>query len=250
MICHYSYNLISKIQYNLFKIITSTEITNFLDGTEPAREENIQANVLHIALSEHVHYSFTMKMTNNLDKRLGERIRIERESRGWTYSDLANCSGVSRAMLHKIERGESSPTAALLGKLSGAFRLSMSTLIARAEMQKGRLSRFEDQQVWVDPETGYVRRQISPASELPMDVIEVTLPAGAKIHMPSSAYAFLKQLIWVMQGELIFKEGNETHSLHTGDCLELGPPSDCIFENATDLPCVYAVILIKTNGAA
>ncbi|MCL7708626.1 helix-turn-helix transcriptional regulator, partial [Enterobacter kobei] len=75
-------------------------------------------------------------------------MRVERETRGWSLSELAERAGVSRAMIHKIERGESSPTATLLGRLSGALGLSMSTLIARAEMNEGRLLRFADQPVW------------------------------------------------------------------------------------------------------
>ncbi|MCX2622676.1 helix-turn-helix domain-containing protein, partial [Klebsiella pneumoniae] len=80
--------------------------------------------------------------TDNLNQRISARIRIERESRGWSLNDLAERAGASRAMIHKIERGESSPTASMLGRLSGAFGISMSTLIARAEMQEGKLLRF------------------------------------------------------------------------------------------------------------
>ena len=68
---------------------------------------------------------------DNLNQRISARIRIERESRGWSLSELAERAGASRAMIHKIERGESSPTASMLGRLSGAFGISMSTLIAR-----------------------------------------------------------------------------------------------------------------------
>ena len=60
-------------------------------------------------------------MVDTADTRLGARLRLEREARGWSLSDLAARSGVSRAMINKVERGESSPTAALLGRLSGAF---------------------------------------------------------------------------------------------------------------------------------
>ena len=76
-------------------------------------------------------------ITDTMNQRISARIRLERESRGWSLSELADRAGVSRAMIHKIERGDSSPTATLLARLSGAFGISMSTLIARAEMQEG-----------------------------------------------------------------------------------------------------------------
>jgi hypothetical protein len=55
----------------------------------------------------------------------------------------------------KIERGEGSPTATIVGRLSGAFGLQLSTLLALAEQAGVRISRFDDQPVWKDPETGY-----------------------------------------------------------------------------------------------
>ncbi|NRP19037.1 HTH-type transcriptional regulator SutR [Ensifer adhaerens] len=181
----------------------------------------------------------------SLDRRISDRIRLEREIRGWSLSELAERSGVSRTMIHKIERADSSPTATLLARLSGAFGLTMSTLIARAEIQDGRLSRRAHQPVWKDPQSGYIRRHVSPNSDLPLELIEVELPVGADVPMPAAAYAMFRQLIWVKEGALTFIEGEETHMLAPGDCLELGPPTDCIFRNGGEVPCVYAVILIK-----
>ena len=186
-----------------------------------------------------------MSEENDIDRRIGARIRIERESRGWSLTELAERAAVSRAMIHKVERGESSPTANLLGKLSGALGLSMSTLMARAEAPEGRLLRKADQPLWSDPDTGYLRRQVSPRSDMPMEIVEVTLPAGARVPMPASAYAFLRQLIWVLDGDLTFIEGATRHELHEGDCLELGPPSDCVFANTSDRSCTYSVTLLK-----
>jgi transcriptional regulator with XRE-family HTH domain len=184
-------------------------------------------------------------MTQDIDRTIGARIRLERESRGWSLTDLAARATVSRAMIHKIERGESSPTANLLAKLSGAFGLSMSTLLARAEGAPGRLSRAGEQKLWRDPASGYLRRHVSPQTDLPIDLVQVELPAGARVPMPASAYAFQRQLIWVLQGALTFHEGETRHDLGTGDCLELGPPMDCVFENYGDAPCTYAVLLLR-----
>lgn len=183
--------------------------------------------------------------SDGIDRRIGARIRIERESRGWSLSDLAARAAVSRAMVFKVERGESSPTASLLGKLSGAFGLSMSTLMARAEMQQGRLSRRADQPVWTDPQTGYLRRHVSPRTDLPLDLVRIELPAGREVPMPASAYAFQRQLIWVLEGALVFVEGAARHEMQAGDCLELGPPVDCIFRNESERPCTYAVVVLR-----
>lgn len=186
---------------------------------------------------------------DTINQRISARIRIERESRSWSLSDLAERAGVSRAMIHKIERGESSPTATLLGRLSGAFGISMSTLIARAEMQEGKLLRVENQPVWHDPQTGYLRRHVSPRSDLPIDLVQIELPAGSDVPMPASSYALARQLIWLQQGELVFVEGDTRHDMRAGDCLELGPPNDCRFINESTVPCVYLVVRLNPSAA-
>ena len=186
-------------------------------------------------------------MTNDLDRRIGARIRLEREARGWSLTDLAAKATVSRAMIHKIERGDSSPTAKLLAKLSGAFGLSMSTLMARAEIAPGRLLRSADQPVWTDPDTGYVRRHVSPRSDMPLDLVQVTLPAKQRVPMPASAYTFLRQLIWVLDGRLVFVEGDVRHMLRQGDCLELGPARDCEFVNDSSSACSYVVVALNVR---
>ncbi|MCU6676814.1 helix-turn-helix domain-containing protein [Leclercia sp. 29361] len=188
-------------------------------------------------------------MPDNINQRISARIRLEREARGWSLSELAERAGVSRAMIHKIERAESSPTATLLARLSGAFGISMSTLIARAELQEGKLLRFANQPVWRDPQTHYLRRHVSPRSDLPIDMVQVELPGGSDVPMPASSYALARQLIWLQSGELVFQEGDTRHEMRAGDCLELGPPNDCRFINESREPCVYLVVRLNQSGS-
>jgi transcriptional regulator with XRE-family HTH domain len=68
------------------------------------------------------------------------------------FAELASHSGVSKAMLSAIERSETSPTAALLVRISTAFDMTLSTLIAHAEASSGNLARADVQPVWTDPE--------------------------------------------------------------------------------------------------
>ena len=101
---------------------------------------------------------------DEVDRSLAETLKRLRESRGLSLTDLAAKSGVSRAMIHKVESGASSPTAALLGRLSGAFGLTVSQLLIEVEGGQSRVARAENNPVWVDPETGFRRRVLSPVS--------------------------------------------------------------------------------------
>jgi transcriptional regulator with XRE-family HTH domain len=148
-------------------------------------------------------------------------------------------------MLSKLERCDASPTAALLGRISGALGMTLSTLLADEARPGARLVRRGEQGIWQDPQTGYRRRQVSPLSGLPVQLVEVELPAGAEVAFPASAYAFIGQLIWMLSGRLEFAEGSEVHQLRKGDCLELGPPADCVFRNRWSRPCRYLVVVAR-----
>ncbi|MCJ8323009.1 MAG: helix-turn-helix transcriptional regulator [Rhizobiales bacterium] len=189
------------------------------------------------------------KPLNNLDQRLSARLKQERILRGWSLSNLAEKSGVSRAMINKVERGQSSPTAALLGRLSGAFGLNLSTLLARAEnIDNVGLIREVDQTRWVDPETGYIRTQVISRTDakFPLDIAKIELPAGKSIAYKAASFMHHCQIIWVFSGRLTFIELDQTHLLQPGDVLQLGAAQDRIFSNDGAQICTYSVTGIRS----
>ena len=105
--------------------------------------------------------------------------------------------------------------------------------------------RRADQAVWRDPATGYVRRQVSASANIPIELTEVDLPAGAAVSFPASSYAFISQVIWVLAGRLTFVEGETAHDIGPGDSFELGAPVDRTFRNDTDAPCRYLVVVLR-----
>ena len=169
---------------------------------------------------------------------------------------LARASGVSRAMISKIERGESSPTAVVLGKLSAALELSVSELLsvpgaadgAGAADGSGRVRRAAETPQWRDPDTGYLRRQVSSPA-FPAAVTEVTLPPAARVPYPAAAYAFIAQLIWVLSGRLTLADGTAVRVLGPGDTFELGQPLAREFRNETAQECRYLVVVTRKATA-
>jgi transcriptional regulator with XRE-family HTH domain len=138
---------------------------------------------------------------------------------------LAERSGVSRAMIAKIEREEAQPTAALLGRLSGGLGISLSALVARAERPGSPIARADEQPVWVDPATGYRRRAVSPQPRERLELVEVELPAGTAIGYPPEASLAAHQQVWVLSGDLRVRENETEHQLAAGDCVALAPAS-------------------------
>lgn len=57
---------------------------------------------------------------------LATAVRARRKERGWSLDRAAQETGVSKAMLGQIERGESSPTIATLWKIASGFHTSLS----------------------------------------------------------------------------------------------------------------------------
>jgi len=184
-------------------------------------------------------------MTDDLSSALAGTVQSARADRGLTVAALAEASGVSRAMISRIERGDAQPTAALLGRLSAALGMTLSELVARAEGDTRRVARRPEQPRWTDSETGYTRRAVSPPASASLELVEVDLPPGAEVTYPAEAFRFIDQQIWVLDGALRFVEGDLVHELQAGDCLQLGAPADCTFVNATRAPCRYLVVLAK-----
>lgn len=180
------------------------------------------------------------------ETRLARRIRLERETRGWSLADLAGRSGVAKATISKIERQEASPTAGVLVRLARAFELTLAGLLLRAEAGDGLLIRAADQPAWRDPESGYRRRQVFSRPGHPVELVEVEMPAGASVTLPAESYAFIRQVLWVREGALVLTEGGRRHDLGPGDCLGFGPPAETRFANETDRPCRYVVALART----
>jgi transcriptional regulator with XRE-family HTH domain len=187
-------------------------------------------------------------MPDPLSASLATTLHAARLTCELSASALAERSGVSRAMIGKIERGEAQPTAALLGRLSAALGMTLSELVARAEGDDQRLVRAADQPTWIDPDSGYCRRAVSPAAGGPLELVEVDLPAGAEVSYPADAYTFIHQQIWILHGRLRFREGDAEHELEVGDCLQLGPPAPCAFINPTRETCRYLVALTKRHA--
>jgi transcriptional regulator with XRE-family HTH domain len=166
----------------------------------------------------------TIMETHDTQHRLAARLRQLRANRGLTLEALAERSGVSRSMISLTERGESSPTAAMLDRLAAGLGVTLASLFAEeARTDASPVARRADQVAWRDPETGYLRRNLSPTGfPSPLDLCEIELPAGTRVAYDTGTRAAeVCQQVYVLEGELSLTVGETAHRLAAGDCLAM-----------------------------
>jgi len=187
----------------------------------------------------------------DIDGRIGARVRQLRVDRDLTLERLSQRADVSRAMLSRIERGESSPTAQLLVKVCGALGISLSALFAQAEASATPLIRRSDQPTWRDPASGYLRRNVSPRnSGSAVEVVEVEFPAGGSVTFDNRDAAGTDQHVWVLDGILELAVGRDIFELSSGDCLMMRLGQATTFSNPGPRTIRYAVILSHAKSRA
>lgn len=187
--------------------------------------------------------------TDAFDRRLGLRLQDLRRAAALTLDDLAGRTGISRATLSRVERGETSATAQILGKLASVYGRPVSRLIADVETTSARHIPAAEQTVWTDPETGFRRRMVSPpAAGYAAEVLACVIPAGATIAYDAAPVVGLEQHVLLESGRLILTEDGTPHDLAPGDALRFrltGGPTR--FHAPGPDPARYTLVLVRPH---
>ncbi len=153
-------------------------------------------------------------------------------------------------MISLIERGESSPTAVVLDKLAAGLNVTLSSLFNAPSAADAPpvcpIARRDEQPVWQDPASGYIRRNVSPIGvEQPMQIVEVQFPPGQRVAFDAGIRDVrVFQQVWVLEGSIDVTLGDECHRLHTGDCLAMQLDRPTGFHNPTKSPARYVVVTV------
>jgi transcriptional regulator with XRE-family HTH domain len=151
---------------------------------------------------------------------IGDQIRARRTAIGLTQTELADRSGVSKAMICDVEAGKKNPTIRLLGQLASGLESSISELLDLDETPRFVPDRRERQRLLIDPESGVERRVLSSAMiRRGIEVIEYTYPpktdcGGFPPHQPGTYESAV-----VIKGRVRMEMGSETIELKEGDSV-------------------------------
>jgi transcriptional regulator with XRE-family HTH domain len=194
-------------------------------GTVPARRPYAITYARIVALIDELERSI----------HIGPRVRALREAMDLSLRDLAERSGVSAPMLSQVERGETSPTLQIAGRIAAGLELRLSQLLRLDEAGTVTIVRRAERRRGAAAQGGH-RFEILTAP-LPGQRAELsrhTLAPGAQtgglgdppMHEPGS-----REIALVETGTVLLDIDGERHELATGDCVTFDADLAHHFEN-------------------
>jgi transcriptional regulator with XRE-family HTH domain len=175
---------------------------------------------------------------------LGATIRERRKALGLTLEDLAARSGVSRATISKVERGDVTPTTPVLGRLAEALDISISQALGGRIKQRILAIPTASQPVFQEPGTGFWRRSLSPLYQgRGLDMVLNGLPPGTRTGPFPSHKAGVEEHLYVVSGHLRVTLAHQAFDLKSGDYLFYEADLPHAFENPGETPCEYVIVI-------
>jgi transcriptional regulator with XRE-family HTH domain len=176
--------------------------------------------------------------------RLGERVRILRRERGLTLNLLAERSGVSRAMISKLERGEKNPTLVVAAKVAEGLGVSLSQLVGVEERREVVVVPRERRMIMRDPGTGFERQLLSPSfGGRGIEFIWSVVPEGSSSGEFPPHRRGVEEYVVVEKGRLRAVLGGEDYLLEEGDALYFEADISHRFDNAGEGECSYYLVI-------
>src|SRR5918994_6407160 len=181
-------------------------------------------------------------------EQLGKRVKELRGRRGLTLEALAERSGVSRAMISKVEGGEKNPTLVVAAKLAEALGMTLSEFAGTEERREVVVVPRAGRMVMRNPETGFERQLLSPSfGGRGVEFVRNVIPEGSTSGEFPPHRRGVEEYLVVERGRLRAVLGGEEFLLDEGDAAYFGADVAHRFDNAGEGECTYYLV-IDSNG--
>src|SRR3954463_14732390 len=172
-------------------------------------------------------------MEANGNGSIGPRVKALREAMGLSLRDLAERTSVSAPMLSQVERGETSPTLSVAGRIAGGLELSLSQLlrldegegvsVVRKQERRSGGSRKHSYEIITPPLPGQ-RAEVSAHTLKPL--ARPGGPAAPPMHEAGS-----RETAVVTDGAVTLKVAGQEYRLEQGDSVTFDADLPHHFEN-------------------
>ncbi|PYI55271.1 helix-turn-helix domain-containing protein [Paenibacillus flagellatus] len=174
--------------------------------------------------------------------KVGKNLKAIRKSRDLSLDKLAELTGVSKAMLAQVERGDSNPTISLLWKIANGLRISVTALIAEQSPEVS-VVRFADVEPMTENEglyRAFPQFPFDPTTHF--EVYAVSIGPGCE-HQSEPHQEGVEEFVIVTEGELELRIGDDSYRVSRGDAIRFNADQGHVYVNDTDAPTWLQVII-------
>ncbi len=174
----------------------------------------------------------------NIHCTLATRLKAARKRKGWSLDKTSQYTGVSKAMLGQIERGESSPTVVKLWSIANGFNLPLSYFIE--EFESSTPSKL------INAEQDIQITALSPFDSITgFEVFQITLfPQREYISEPHNAGVV--EHILAIDGTMEYYLNQGWHRVEKGSAVRFNADQDHGYRNQGDKPVTIHNIISYT----
>lgn len=160
--------------------------------------------------------------SDNIDLRLGLRIRNLRQNARMTLDALARETGLSKALLSKIENGKVSSPLSTHAKISRALGIPLSELLKEDEAVRFLIVRKQEDNTTPSKKTPHGYHFEPLGARWPNKMLNPFILTYDPLPGPHTSPGFQydgEEFLYVMEGRLEFFCGENRYELAPGDCL-------------------------------
>ena len=158
------------------------------------------------------------------DNELGARLRRTRQAARFTLDQTAELAGVTKGYLSKVERGQSTPSIAVISRLAEIYGVGLSEFFM-PEGERKAISVLRSRELRAvnrsGSELGY-RYEIGDLSKAnpQSDVFFLTLPCLEPGQRPPKFRHSGEEVLLVLEGQINFHYAGVELVLNEGDCIQ------------------------------
>lgn len=176
--------------------------------------------------------------TSNIGNVL-KRVRFER---GLTLEDTAGLTGVSKAMLGQIERGESNPTVSILWKISTGLRISFSELLG-SETNAYEVISIDDMEPVYESDNKMILYDVFPFNPMAgFEYFYIKLLPGAK-HVSAPHQSSGEEYIVVTKGTLRLEVEGQSYELAAPSAFKFKSNKNHAYSNPYSTEVIFQSIV-------
>lgn len=179
----------------------------------------------------------------NLNLIIGNKLKDIRHKKNLSLDEVASLTGVSKAMLGQIERGQSNPTVSTLWKVATGLKVSFSFFVEEQQDNYKIIDQTEITPIIEDNEKMKLYPIFPFDANKGFEIFTIELEHGCN-HMSSSHIEGVEEYIIVTEGQIEMEIKNERYVLNKGNSMKFTANIPHTYKNLSGERAVFQNIIL------